>query len=294
MPGSHRRDRRGRFRRRNRPPSPRRHDAPRPRLLRRGLGSVDYILRSALEKSEHITLIDRFTVHYRVAESPRLFYCMNLYRVLICILGVHQVQFSLLVLSLKFVSIGSTSFYLLLVSIFSCSLCFCALSIIQFEALKVSRNGYYFERFFIKLYQCVLHVSWWFSKFLNSLLLWIIVLALCNYLVILTNLSSNLLQRLFKGQCHEIFRFWVFFMNQFPGFPPSPRVYIPLGPFRFFSKICGNIRSSRLTTGINDTGGKFATGINNNGGKFFSFATGVNDTGGGQPWAGNISANFSL
>jgi hypothetical protein len=62
----------------------------------------------------------------------------------------------------------------------------------------------------------------------------------------------------------------------------------PLGPFRIFSKIRGDIRKSRRTTGINDTGGKFATGINDTGGKFAAgnndtgskFATGSNDTGG--------------
>jgi hypothetical protein len=48
-------------------------------------------------------------------------------------------------------------------------------------------------------------------------------------------------------------------------------------PFQFFSKIHGDIPSSRLTTGVVDTGGKFATG--------------VADTG-GQPCAANISANF--
>jgi hypothetical protein len=32
-------------------------------------------------------------------------------------------------------------------------------------------------------------------------------------------------------------------------------------------KIRGDIRSSRLTTGINDTSGKFATGGNDTGGK---------------------------
>jgi hypothetical protein len=48
---------------------------------------------------------------------------------------------------------------------------------------------------------------------------------------------------------------------------PKP-LSIPLGPFQIFSKILGDIRSSRLTTGINDTGGKFATGINDTGGKF--------------------------
>jgi hypothetical protein len=61
-------------------------------------------------------------------------------------------------------------------------------------------------------------------------------------------------------------------MNQFPPQPQS----IPFGPFRIFSKIRGDIRESRCTTGINDTGGKFATGIRVTSGKF---ATGVNDTG---------------
>jgi hypothetical protein len=59
-------------------------------------------------------------------------------------------------------------------------------------------------------------------------------------------------------------------------FPPKP-LSIPFGPFRFFSKIRGDIRSSRLTTGVNDTGGKIAAGINDTGGKF---ATGINDTSG--------------
>jgi hypothetical protein len=50
-------------------------------------------------------------------------------------------------------------------------------------------------------------------------------------------------------------------MNQFP--PQS----IPLRPFQIFSKIRGDIRNSMCTTGINDTGGKFATGVNDTGGK---------------------------
>jgi hypothetical protein len=67
---------------------------------------------------------------------------------------------------------------------------------------------------------------------------------------------------------------------------PSPKpLIITLGSFRIFSKIRGDIRKSRCTTGVNDTGGKFVTGINDTdtpcvadtGGKF---ATGVNDTGG--------------
>ena len=63
---------------------------------------------------------------------------------------------------------------------------------------------------------------------------------------------------------------------------PQPQS-IPLRPFQIFSKIRGDIRKSRCTTGINDTGGKFdtggkiTTGINDIGGKF---ATGINDTGG--------------
>jgi hypothetical protein len=55
---------------------------------------------------------------------------------------------------------------------------------------------------------------------------------------------------------------------------------IPLGPFRIFSKIRGDIRKSRCTTGVVDTGGKFATGINDTGGKF---AADVNDAGGKLP-----------
>jgi hypothetical protein len=59
------------------------------------------------------------------------------------------------------------------------------------------------------------------------------------------------------------------------------------GSFRIFSKIRRDIRKSRCTTGVNDTGGKFATvsltnwqiaaEINDTGGKF---VTGINDTGG--------------
>ncbi len=86
-----------------------------------------------------------------------------------------------------------------------------------------------------------------------------------------------------KGQCHEIFCFW-FFDEAVSPQPPS----IALGPFGIFSKIRGDIRKSRCTTGINDTGGKFATGVNDTGGKIAAgindaggkFATGVNDTGG--------------
>jgi hypothetical protein len=63
---------------------------------------------------------------------------------------------------------------------------------------------------------------------------------------------------------------------------------IVLGPFGICSKIRGDIRKSRCTTRINDTGDKFATGVNDTGGKIAAgindtggkFATGVSDTGG--------------
>jgi hypothetical protein len=56
----------------------------------------------------------------------------------------------------------------------------------------------------------------------------------------------------FKGTVSRDFLLLVFFLNQLP---PPPRI-IPLGPFRIFSKICGDIRSSRFATGVNDTGGQ--------------------------------------
>ncbi len=86
-----------------------------------------------------------------------------------------------------------------------------------------------------------------------------------------------------KGQCHEIFCFWFFHES------PSPKpLKITLESIRMFSKICGYIRKSRCTTGVNDTGGKFATGVNDSGGKVAAgindtssrFATSINDTGG--------------
>jgi hypothetical protein len=55
-----------------------------------------------------------------------------------------------------------------------------------------------------------------------------------------------------KGQCHEIFYFWFFHESV----SPKP-LSIPLGPFQIFPKICGDIRSSRCSTGVNDTGGKW-------------------------------------
>ena len=52
------------------------------------------------------------------------------------------------------------------------------------------------------------------------------------------------------------------------------------GTFRIFSKICGDIRKSRCTTGINDTGNKFATGVNNAVANFATSFASVVDTGG--------------
>jgi hypothetical protein len=75
----------------------------------------------------------------------------------------------------------------------------------------------------------------------------------------------------FKGTVSRDFLRLVFFMNQFP-LPPQS---IPFRPFQICSKIRGDIRESRCTTGINDTGGEIATGINDTGGKF---ATGISDT----------------
>jgi hypothetical protein len=49
-----------------------------------------------------------------------------------------------------------------------------------------------------------------------------------------------------------------FFASGFFLEPVSPKpLIIALGPFRIFSKIRGDIRSSRFVTGVNDTGGKW-------------------------------------
>jgi hypothetical protein len=57
-----------------------------------------------------------------------------------------------------------------------------------------------------------------------------------------------------QRQCHEILNFCFFHESV----SPKPQS-IPSGPFRFFSKIGYDIRSSRCTTGVVDTSGKFAT-----------------------------------
>jgi hypothetical protein len=56
----------------------------------------------------------------------------------------------------------------------------------------------------------------------------------------------------FKGTVSQDFLLLVFFHQSVSPQPQS----IHLGPFRIFSKIRGDIRSSRLTTGVADTGGK--------------------------------------
>jgi hypothetical protein len=73
-----------------------------------------------------------------------------------------------------------------------------------------------------------------------------------------------------KGQSHKIFCFRFFHESH----SPKP-LKITLGSFRIFSKIRGDIRNLRCTTGVNNTGDKFATGVNDTGGKI---AAGINDT----------------
>jgi hypothetical protein len=49
-----------------------------------------------------------------------------------------------------------------------------------------------------------------------------------------------------------------FFASGFFLEPVTPKpLIIPLGPFQFFSKIRGDIRSSRFATGVVNTGGKW-------------------------------------
>ncbi len=141
-------------------------------------------------------------------------------------------------------------------------------------------------------------IAQWFARYF-------VPVCFC-YFVERSKPSKNL-----KGQCHEIFCFWFF---SWVSFPP-----IPLGPFRIFSKIRGDIRKSRCTT-VNDTGSKFLPPVSfvlsipvanfppvstrpNNTQRCpnkiikifliedFSICHHVNDTG-GAPWAANISVNF--
>jgi hypothetical protein len=89
-----------------------------------------------------------------------------------------------------------------------------------------------------------------------------------------------------KGTVSRDFLLLVFYESVCPQ-PQS----IPLGPFRIFSKNRGDIRKSRCTTGINDTGGKFANGVNETCGKL---ATGIKDTSGNlPPVSATPAANFA-
>ncbi len=87
-----------------------------------------------------------------------------------------------------------------------------------------------------------------------------------------------------KGQCHEIFCFWFFFMNQFPPAPEYPIRTV----LNFFEnsqrysqvKVCHRYQRHRWQIChrcqqhcVNDTGGKFATGINDTGGKLPPLST---------------------
>ncbi len=94
-----------------------------------------------------------------------------------------------------------------------------------------------------------------------------------------------------KGQCHEIFCFWFFHES----LSPQPQS-IPLGPFRIFLKICGDIQQVKvqhqyqrhrwqICRWCQRHQRKEAAGIYVTNGKF------DNDTG-GAPWAANISADF--
>ncbi len=89
--------------------------------------------------------------------------------------------------------------------------------------------------------------------------------------VLLFHVHQLKCQQYLKRQCHEIFCFRFFSWIIFPQALENN--------FRIISnffEIRGDIRKSRCTTGVNDTGGKFANGVNDTGGKF---ATGVNETG---------------
>jgi hypothetical protein len=88
----------------------------------------------------------------------------------------------------------------------------------------------------------------------------------------------------FKGTVSQDFLLLVFFHESVSRKPLST----PVESFQIFSKIRGEICSSRLTTGIIDTGGKFSTVVNDTDGKI---AAGINDTGGKFATGINDSSN---
>jgi hypothetical protein len=67
----------------------------------------------------------------------------------------------------------------------------------------------------------------------------------------LWKLSRSFFIDTLKGQCHKILDFWFFHESV-----SSKPLGIPLGPLQIFSKILGDIRSSRCTPVVVDTGGK--------------------------------------
>jgi hypothetical protein len=82
-----------------------------------------------------------------------------------------------------------------------------------------------------------------------------------------------------KGQCHEIFCFWVF---SWISFPQAPEYTIrAVSNIQGWPPVSTTSAANFATsfTSVVDTGGKFATGVNDAGGKF---AIGVKDTGGKQ------------
>ncbi len=86
------------------------------------------------------------------------------------------------------------------------------------------------------------------STDLNEVKWTVINLFFFNYLLVL----RTILLLSLKGQCQEIFCFWFFHESV----SPKPLI-ISLGPFRIFSKIRWDIRSSRFATGVVETGGKW-------------------------------------
>ncbi len=91
------------------------------------------------------------------------------------------------------------------------------------------------------------------GTFLSPSFLRLFPFILCSILSVLSDSTVLYL----KGQCHEIFDFCFFHESV----SPKP-LSIPTEPFRIFSKICWAIRSSRCSTGVADTGGKWQKSSN--------------------------------
>ncbi len=90
--------------------------------------------------------------------------------------------------------------------------------------------------------ECIFHICTYCTL---SVLQWIYLYSICGIYCILHTMDTR------------------FFVSDIFHESVSPQSQsIPLGPFQIFSKIRGDIRKSRCTTGINDIGGKFFTGVN--------------------------------